>query len=172
MKKLIFSTLVAVGLLSSVAGCAQQDKSKRPSPPDSVSQTTANGLVITINYSQPAIKGRTIGKEIAPYGKVWRTGANEATTFEISKDARVEGQPLPAGKYGLYTLPGENEWTVIFNKTWKQWGTVYKMEEDALRVKAKPGKAQTFYEKMTFAIDKTGKVSLMWGDTQVDFNVK
>lgn len=163
---------MAVGLLSSIASCAQQDKSQRPSPPDSVTQTTNNGLVITINYSQPGIKGRTIGKEIAPYGKVWRTGANEATTFEISKNAKIEGQSLPAGKYSLYTIPGEDEWTIILNKTWKQWGTVYKMEEDVLRVKVKPGKAKSFYEKMTFAIDKTGKVSLMWGDTQVDFDVK
>ena len=172
MKKIILFSLVAVGLLNSIAGCAQQDKSQRPSPPDSVSQTTNSGLIITINYSQPGVKGRTIGKEIAPFGKVWRTGANEATTFEVSKNATIEGQPLPAGKYSLYTIPGENEWTIIFNKTWKQWGTVYKVEEDVLRVKVKPGKSPSFTEKMTFAIDKSGKVSLMWGDTQVNFTVK
>jgi hypothetical protein len=127
--------------------------------------------VVTIEYSQPSVKGRKIGTEIAPYGKVWRTGANEATVFEVSQDVKVEGQPLAAGKYGLYSIPGENEWVIIFNKTWKQWGTQYKEADDALRVNVKPGKTAEFTEKMTFTIDKSGKVSLMWGDVQVDFNV-
>ncbi|HLF46034.1 MAG TPA: DUF2911 domain-containing protein, partial [Chitinophagaceae bacterium] len=91
---------------------------------------------------------------------------------EVSKDVKVEGQPLPAGKYGLYSIPGAEEWVIIFNKTWKQWGTNYKEAEDALRVKVKPGKSSSFTEKMTFAINKSGKVSLMWGDVQVDFQVE
>jgi hypothetical protein len=171
MKKLLlFSLLLSSALFTKTF--AQPDKSKRPSPPALVTETTDSGLIITIDYSQPSIKGRTIGKEIAPYGKVWRTGANEATIFEISKDAKIDGQPLAAGKYGLYSIPGEDEWTIIFNKTWKQWGLSYKEEDDALRIKVKPSKAPIFTEKMTFAIDKTGKVILMWGDTQVSFMVK
>ena len=109
---------------------------------------------------------------LAPAGKIWRTGANEATVFETSKDVTIEGKMLPAGKYSLYTIPGEKEWTIIFNKTWKQWGTVYLDSEDALRVNVKPGKAAQFTEMLTFDISKNGKVSLMWGDTQVDFNVQ
>lgn len=151
---------------------AQQDKSKRASPPAEVSETTASGVTITINYSQPSVKGRTIGKEIAPYGKVWRTGANEATTFEVNKDVTVEGRPLKAGKYSLYTIPNEKEWLIIFNNTWKQWGTQYAEADDVLRVTVKPQKAKSFTEKMTFNISKQGLVSLNWGNTLVNFKVK
>lgn len=172
MKKVLLFSLFTCLLLSSVVVFAQEDKSKRPSPPAKVSATTSTGLAITIDYSQPSLKGRTIGKDIAPSGKVWRTGANEATTFEINKDAKVEGQQLKAGKYSLYSIPGQDEFTVIFNKTWNQWGTVYKEAEDVLRVKVKPSKAPVFTEKMTFTIDKSGKVLLMWGDWQVAFMVE
>jgi hypothetical protein len=172
MKKVLLFTLVSCLVLSGISVFAQQDKSKRPSPPAKVSQTTSTGLTITIDYSQPSLKGRSIGKDVAPLGKVWRTGANEATTFEINKDAKVEGQPLKAGKYSLYSIPGEDEVTVIFNKTANQWGTVYNEAEDALRVKVKPAKATASTEKLTFAIDKSGKVSFMWGEWQVNFMVQ
>ncbi len=171
MKRFLFLSLLSA-ILFNVNVSAQADKSKRPSPPASDSATTASGLKIKIDYSQPSVKGRTIGKDIAPYGKVWRTGANEATTFEISKDAMVEGKKLPAGKYSLYTIPGEKEWTIIFNKTWKQWGTNYKEGDDALRVTVVPSKADKTYEQMTFDADQSGAVTLSWGDTQVRFNVK
>ncbi len=169
MKKVILLSFLTAALVSSISIFAQQDKSKRPSPPAKVSETTSKGLTITIDYSQPSVKGRTIGKDIAPFEKVWRTGANEATTFEINKDAKVEGKPLKAGKYSLYSIPGKDEVTVIFNKTWNQWGTVYNEAEDVLRVKVKPSKAPAFTEKMTFTIDKSGKVLLMWGDWQASF---
>lgn len=167
MKYLVFSLLLLAGLSVN----AQGDKSKRPSPPAVVSETTKNGVTITIDYSQPSLKGRTIGGDIASYGQVWRTGANEATIFEVSKDVKVEGQSLPAGKYGLYSIPGEDEWTIIFNKTWKTWGTNYNEAEDALRIKVKPGKAKEALEKMTFTIDKSGKVQLIWSDVLVPFTV-
>jgi len=169
MKRIFFFAFVAISFFSA---CAQGDKSQRLSPPAKASETTNNGITVTIDYSQPAVKGRTIGVDIAPYGQVWRTGANEATVFEISKAAKVEAQLLPAGKYGLYSIPGENEWVIIFNKTWDQWGTRYQEADDALRVKVKPGKAAMFMERMTFSINKAGKVSLIWGDKQVDFNVQ
>lgn len=170
MKQILF--LSAMVLMVTVA-CGQDDKSKRPSPPAKASETISSGATITIDYSQPSVKGRTIGKEIAPYGQVWRTGANEATVFEVSKDVTVEGKPLPAGKYGLFTIPNENEWVIIFNKNWKQWGAYdYKDADDALRVNVKPGKAPKANEKMTFNVDKSGKVSLLWGEKEVDFAVK
>jgi hypothetical protein len=169
MKKLFL--LSAIGLIS-LGVMAQADKSKRPSPPAKVSETTGSGLTISIDYSQPAVKGREIGKEIAPYGQVWRTGANEATVFEISKDAKVEGKSLPKGKYGLYSIPGKDEWTFIFSKKWNVWGTEYNQSDDALRVTVKPGKAPKFTERMTFTISKSGKVSLLWGDHEADFNVQ
>lgn len=168
MKKLLFSLLTLVCLYAS----GQADKSKRPSPPAIVTETTSNGLAITIDYSQPSVKERKIGVEIAPYGEVWRTGANEATVFEISRDVKIEGKVLAAGKYGLYSIPGEKEWVIIFNKTWKQWGTNYSESDDALRVAVKPTKSKEFKEKMTFTINKEGMVSLIWGDVQVNFSVQ
>lgn len=168
MKQLFFSFLA----LLNISAFAQQDKSKRPSPPALVTETIKTGNVVTIDYSQPSLKGRAIGTELAPYGELWRTGANEATIFEISKDAKLEGQTLPAGKYSLYSIPGEKEWTIIFNKTWKQWGTMYKEADDALRIKVKSEKTKTPMEKMTFEIDKNGTVALLWGELKVDFKVE
>src|SRR5687767_2945801 len=110
MKKLLLLSAIA---LVTISVQAQDDKSKRPSPPAKVTETTSSGAVITIDYSQPSVKGREIGKEIAPFGKVWRTGANEATVFEVSKDVKVEGKALSAGKYGLFSIPNKEEWVII-----------------------------------------------------------
>lgn len=171
MKSLLL--LFATTLLLTAAN-AQDDKSKRPSPPAVATQTLEDGTVVTINYSQPSVKGRTIGKDLEPMeGKVWRTGANEATTFEVSKDVDVNDKHLPAGKYSLFTIDNGKDWTIIFNKTWNQWGAYeYKESEDALRVTTNAGKAKEFAEKMTFNISKDGKVVLLWGDKKVDFKVK
>jgi len=167
MKQLLFSA----ALFLSLVACGQNPPA---SPPAKASETNENGAVITINYRQPSVKGRTIGKDLEPMeGKVWRTGANDATVFEVSKDVKVEDKALAAGKYGLFTIVNGDEWTIVFNKTWKQWGAFsYKEADDALRVKVKGGKTKDFSEKMTFVIDKKGKISLMWGDKQVDFKVK
>ncbi len=165
--------LLAVSLTTMLFACGQDDKSKRPSPPAQAKETLASGAVVTIDYGQPSVKGRTIGKDLEPMpGKVWRTGANEATTFDVSKAVKVEGKDLPAGKYSLFTIAGDGEWTIIFNKNANQWGAYsYKESEDALRVKVKPSKAAQFAEKMTFNVDKNGTVTLLWGDTKVDFKV-
>ncbi len=170
MKKILLLTLIT-GLFTGFNASAQQDKSKRPSPPAKVSETIASGATISIDYSQPSLKGRTIGKDIVPYGEVWRAGANEATVFETNKDVKIEGKTLPAGKYSLYAIPGAERWTLIFNKTWQQWGTAYKQDTDALRVDVKPTKAAATTEKLMYDIAKDGQVSLMWGDTAVNFSV-
>lgn len=166
------SLLIAIVLFLGFTVHAQTDKSKRPSPPAEATQTLKSGAVVTISYSQPSLKGRALGKDIAPFGKVWRTGANEATVFETTKDLKIGNSTLPAGKYSLYTIPGEKEWTVIFNKAWKQWGTVYKETEDALRITAKSEKSDKMMEQMTFEIDKSGEVQLLWGDLEMNFKVK
>ncbi len=170
MKRLLFTALVFA--TTAIAVFAQEDKSKRPSPP-----ATATGMVggkkITIEYSQPSVKGRDTWKDLAPYGKVWRTGANEATTFEVDKDVTIEGKTLPAGKYALFTIPGEKEWTVIFNKTAKQWGAFkYQEADDALRVKVPAKKAPSFTEKFMINVGNTGTVGLMWADAEANFKVK
>jgi hypothetical protein len=172
MKKRI-SMIVAAFMLFAVATQAQTDKSKRPSPPAKVSETIKSGVMVSIDYSQPFLKGRSIGAaDFVPYGKVWRTGANEATVFEVNKDVKINGKALAAGKYGLYTIPGEKEWTIIFNKTWNQWGTKYTEADDALRIMVKPDKNNNSMEKMTFKIEKDGDVELLWGNTEVEFKVK
>lgn len=171
MKKL-FTLILFAAILAGNSASAQVDKSKRPSPPAKVSETLSNGTIVTIDYSQPSLKNRTIGKDIAPFGKVWRTGANEATVFEVNKDVTIEGKTLPAGKYSLYTIPGEKEWTIIFNKTWNQWGTVYKEELDQLRITVKPESTESLKERLTFLISKNGEVSIEWGKTEVEFEVK
>jgi len=110
MKKIFFTlSFLAVSLFSFA-----QEKSERASPPAEATATIGE-TTITINYSQPAVKGRTIWGDLVPYNKIWRAGANETTTFEVSNDVSIDGKTLAAGKYGLYVIPMENEWTIILN---------------------------------------------------------
>lgn len=168
---LLLSMLLLAGTLTTLH--AQDDKSKRPSPLMEA-KATVGDLHIDIDYGSPAVKGRKIWGALVPYGEVWRTGANEATTFEVNKDVEIEGQKLPAGKYSLFTIPGEKEWTLIFNKEASQWGAYnYKAAEDALRVTLKPEKVKEMSERLTFKInEKTGKVTLYWENIAVPFMVK
>lgn len=171
MKFKIFSALM-LAFIFVISANAQEDKSKRTSPP-ATAKAEINGTSIVIDYSQPSVKGRTIFGDLVPYGKVWRTGANEATTFTINREIRVNGKTLAAGKYALFTIPGEKEWTIIFNSVSDQWGAYrYKESKDALRVSASPEKhAQT--EKMTFTLDsKNNMVHLDWATTRVSFAIK
>ncbi len=183
MKKLFVLAVIAACVFTvfnvSAQTTAPKPKAPRPSPPDTVKGTTKSGVDITIAYSQPSINDRTIGKEIAPFdGKVWRTGANEATTIEFSKAVKFEGKDLPAGKYGLYSIPGEKQWVIIINSVWKIWGLNYTKDEatgsktDIFRVPVKTHKTSDFVEKLQFQIDESGKVSFMWGNYVVSFNVK
>jgi hypothetical protein len=176
MKKLFFYFLIISSSITAFNASAQkapEDKSKRPSPPDSAFTTTRSGVDIKITYGSPSVKGRAIGgNEIATYGKVWRSGANEATVFAIDKAVKIEGKLLPAGKYSLYSIPGEKKWIIIFNKTWNQWGTKYSQADDALRVTVKTGVASEFYERLKYEVKRSGKVSFMWGDVKVGFKVK
>ncbi len=104
---------------------------------------------------------------------MWRTGANEATTFEINKDVAIEGKRLRAGKYSLYTIPGEKESTVMFNKVWNQWGTKYDEAEDALKFTVPTKETKDEVEQFTIDINKnSGLVTLEWGDMQIPFKIK
>jgi len=109
---------------------------------------------------------------LVPYGEVWRTGANEATTIEFDKPVKIEGKDLAAGKYALFTIPGENEWTIIINKDVKQWGAFkYKQEDDILRVPVKPAKTSAPVETFNIAVGKDD-IQLKWENTAVAFKVK
>jgi len=162
-------TLSLVLAITVVAG-AQADKSDRPSPPAEVSGMIGDAN-IKISYSSPAVKERTIWGGLVPYEKVWRTGANEATVFETSADINVNGSVLPAGKYGLFTIPGEETWTVIFNSVSDQWGAYnYKSDKDVLRVKATPGES-AFQERMRFVIEGD-QVVLEWERLRLPLMIK
>lgn len=172
MKRYFFSCMYLIGFSLVATTCfGQADKSTRPSPP-ATTQGNINGADITVQYSSPAVRERMIWGELIPYGKVWRTGANEATVFETSKDIKVNGQKLPAGKYGLFTIPGEEEWTFIFNSVWEQWGA-YKYDEtkDVLRVNAKPELRTSFQERLNFQIEDNMLV-LSWSTLQIGLLLK
>jgi hypothetical protein len=170
MKKILFTSLIAIICFGTFA---QDDKSKMPSPPASVTGKIGDAN-LTIKYHQPAVKGRKVWDstgELAPYGKVWRTGANNATTFEIDKDIKVEGKTLEKGKYGLFTIPGEKEWVIIFNSKPAQWGAYsYKEADDVLRVTVPAGKSASFNERFLIALDKN-VVNLSWENVKVGFKV-
>lgn len=170
--KPLFAILTILFTISALSAVAQEDKSQRPSPP-AESSATVGSTQVTIDYSQPAVKGREIFGTLVPYDEVWRTGANEATTFEVDKDVLIEGQPLPAGKYALFTIPGEDEWAIIFNRTAEQWGAYeYDQEQDVLRVNVEPTKVPEEAELLSFDVDESGEVSLQWADTEVTFQVE
>ena len=172
MKKLLFaSALLALFILPFSRLNAQEDKTKRPSPP-AEAHATLGDTHVSINYSSPAVKGRTIWGELVPYGKIWRTGANGATVFETSPDLLVNGQKLPAGKYGLFMIPGKEEWVVVFNSVWDQWGAFrYDTAFDVLRINVKPEQSPAFNERMKFEINDH-VISLLWENMKVSFVAK
>ena len=176
MKKIFKSTfmllLITVATANLFKANAQdEDKTKRPSPPAMASAKVGEANVV-INYGQPSVKGRKVWGDLVPFGQVWRTGANEATTFETDKDIKVQGKALPAGKYGFFTIPGEKEWTIIFNKVPNQWGAFkYDASKDFLRVFAKPKKSTAFNEKLLYSVNKKGAVSIAWENLDVDFKI-
>jgi hypothetical protein len=176
MRKSLSCLIAALAALVFVSTTrAQQLDLPRPSPKATVSQTV--GLTdVTITYCRPGVKGRVIWGGLVPYDQVWRTGANEATTITFSDDVTIEGTNLPAGTYGLFTMPGKDEWTVVFNKGAKQWGAYeYKQADDVLRIKVKP-QATEFHELMTFSFPavstESAQVALSWEKVQVAFTFK
>lgn len=142
---------------------------QKASPPAEVTAKVGDAT-ITINYSQPGVKGRTIYGGLVPYDNVWRTGANEATAFETTGDIVVGGKKLAAGKYGIWTIPGEDEWTWIFSSSWDTWGTNYDPTKDVIRIKGTFEDASESMERMTFKIED-GTVSLHWADKVASFSI-
>jgi len=177
IRRTIFSlfTLVCLSLslpiiAQTAAGKTSAKKDERPSPP-MIAENTIGNLTVTIKYNSPGVKGRTIWGELVPYNKVWRTGANEATTFEVSRDSKIEGNGLFAGKYALFTIPGETEWTVIINQVSDQWGA-YKYDEskDVFRFKVKPQRGE-FKERLEFNVSEKGRVTMAWENIVIGFDI-
>lgn len=131
------------------------------------SEWTIDGANISIEYGRPSLKGRTVGKEVAPYGKPWRTGADEATTLKTDKPLKFGTLAVPAGTYTLYTLPGESEWQLIVSKKTGQWGVPYPEGQDLGRVPMKVGKTSAPVEQLTISVDDTaqgGTLRVEWGN--------
>jgi Protein of unknown function (DUF2911) len=169
------SVVLLVCVVFTAAQPAQQDKSKRPSPPGTA-EVTLKGKKITIDYSRPFLKGRHVGQELAPYGKVWRTGANEATTLTTEVDLTIGGTKVPAGKYTLWTLPSEGTWKLIINKQTGQWGTNYDESQDLARIDMQKSALPQSVEQFTISFDKksenTANLNLDWENTRVFVSVK
>jgi hypothetical protein len=177
--------VLAGSLLATVAlGQQPQPPAPAPPPPMRLPQASQGASVkqtiglndVTITYSRPGVKGRKIWGGLVPYSNVWRTGANAATTIQFTDDVLVEGQPLPAGTYSLHTIPGEKEWTLIFNKDANQWGSYsYDAAKDAVRVKVTP-MAGPPQEWMQFRFEdpsiNSARVVLAWENLQVPFTIK
>jgi len=167
---------ICLFLIGALPLAAQTPALKLPRASQHAVITQTVGLTdITIDYSRPVAKGRAIFGGLVPYDKVWRTGANDATTITFSDDVTINGQALAKGAYSLHTIPGKDSWTIIFNKVAKQWGSFsYDQAQDALRVTAKPQKAP-FAEVFTIGFpDVTpdnATVVLRWADLAVGFTV-
>lgn len=168
------AVLSLVVLLSLVA--VAQEKKPLLSPRKSAEYTFVDGKKVTIDYGSPSMRGRRIMGGLVPYGKVWRTGANEATGFVTDTNLVIGGTSVPAGKYTIYTLPNENSWQLIINKQTGQWGTVYNQSQDFARISMKVDSLNSPVEAMTFSFEKTGDDSanlvLEWEKTKLSIPLK
>jgi len=136
---------------------AQQDKSKRPSPPASAQFTFPDGKTLKIDYSSPRMKGRKVAGGLEPYGQVWRVGANEATTFVTDTDLMVGDKEVPAGSYTIFAIPGESQWTLIISKKTGEWGIPYPGAQfDFGRTTMKVQKLDAPLEDFTISLVKAG----------------
>ena len=172
-KQIVF--LTSLLLAFTVLAACQQDKSKRPSPPAQAQCSFSDGKTITVDYSSPRMKGRKIYGGLVPYGKVDRTGANEATTFVPTADVTVGGKTVPAGNYTIFTIPNPDKWTLIINKKTGEWGIPYKYEADELaRVDMKVSQTPSPVENFTIAFDQKGNactLNIKWENTQASVDI-
>jgi hypothetical protein len=177
MKKLIVVlalVLVGVGVFFGVKA-SQQDKSKRPSPSATAQCALADGKTITVDYSSPRLKGRKVGDKIAPYGEVWRAGANEATTFVTTADLVVGGTKVPAGSYTLFAMPNPDKWTLVISKKTGEWGVPYPgADSDFARVDMKVSALPSPMENFTISFDKSGSgctLRMEWDTTRASVEI-
>ena len=166
MKKLIALFLISTFTLNFTL--AQKN---RASPKEST-KGKIDQLDVTIVYGSPSVKGRVIWGELVPFDKIWRAGANEATTFEFSKDVEIENKKLPAGKYSFFIIPNMEKSTLIFNNDANQWGAYnYNIDKDQLRVDVKPSISSDEIEKLVYEIDQSN-ILLKWSNWGISFDVK
>ena len=182
--RMTLCTLLAAGMLAAPAmfaqmsgnmgGMAAADAKKMPSPPAKAT-VSLDGKAVTINYSAPSMRGRKIMGDLVPYGQVWRTGANAATTLTTAADLMIGDLKVPAGKYTIYTLPAAGTWKLIINKQTGQWGTKYDQAQDLVRVEMKKSTLPQPQEKMSINFEHTQgattELHIRWETTDVSVPV-
>jgi hypothetical protein len=176
MKK--FALLTSLCFVIATFACAQmgsQDKAKRPSPPASAQCKFSDGKTVKMDYSSPRMKSRKIFGGLVPYGQVWRTGANESTTFVTDADLMAGGQNVPAGSYTVFTIPEESKWTLIISKKTGEWGTDYPGEkEDLARLPMSVAKTAAPVENFTIGFDQAGNkctLHMDWENTRASVDI-
>jgi hypothetical protein len=169
------TTFLVVALSVLCAGTLVFGQDKPASPPASASCKFSDGKTIQTAYSSPRMKGRKIYGGLVPYGEVWRTGANEATTFVTDTNLTVGGKDVPAGSYTIFTVPAADKWTLIINKKTGEWGIPYKYEADELaRVDMKVSKLPAAVENFTIAYEQKGggcDLHLDWDMTRASVSI-
>lgn len=171
----IKSIVLSAGLFAATSLSAQLE-TPQPSPTATVTQKV--GLTdITVEYSRPGVKGRTIFGDLIPYGEVWRTGANGSTKLTVSDDVKIGGQEVPAGTYALYTIPNKDEWTIIIHENTSHWGVgKYKADEDLVRFNVKSSELLNNIESFTIDFgtftENGAKMNLSWANTMVSFAIE
>jgi hypothetical protein len=172
-KRLAF--LLFVMSAFTLLACAQQDKSKRPSPAAHAQCKLPDGKTINVEYSSPRAKGRKIFGALVPYGQVWRAGANEATTFVTTANLTIAGKDVPAGNYTIFAVPNPDKWTLIISKKTGEWGIPYPGESDDLaRVDMKVSKTPAAVENFTIALDSAAggcSLSMEWENTRATVEI-
>jgi hypothetical protein len=177
---LIAVSLFAVATLASAQMNMSDDKSKRPSPPASAACKFSDGKTIKIDYSSPRAKGRKIfgeasEKALVPYGQIWRSGANDATTFVTDTNLNVGGKAVPAGSYTIFTVPKADAWSLVISKKTGEWGTDYPGEkEDLVRAPMTVSKTSAPVENFTIAFDQAGSkctLRMEWENTRASVEI-
>jgi hypothetical protein len=162
-KRMVFVALLLPVL--SLLACAQQDQSKRPSPPAQAQCKFTDGKSVKTDYSSPRMKGRKIFGGLVPYGEVWRTGANDATTLVTDTNVKIGDKDVPAGSYTIFTVPGADKWVLIISKKTGEWGIPYPGEgEDFVRTDMRVSPLPAPVESFTIAFDQTGSACVMHVD--------
>jgi len=173
-------TLLSIATVALLFVGTEMSQAQVKLPPASSTSTISQGLGIkniSLSYQRPNMNGRKIFGALVPYNEVWRTGANNIPSITFEEEVSIEGNAVPAGTYGIFTIPSQNEWTVILSKNPKQWGSYqYKQEEDFLRFKVKPQSLANPVETFTISFEdvtpKSTHVSLAWEKTKVGFTIK
>jgi hypothetical protein len=171
-----FSFLAFLLITLSLCASAQKDKSQRPSPPAQAKCSFSDGKTVTTDYSSPRAKGRKVFGDLVPYGEVWRTGANEATTFVTTANLTIGSLMIPAGNYTMFTVPQQDKWTLIINKKTGEWGIPYKYQSDELgRTDMDVSKTSGPVENFTISFHEMGTgchMYLDWENTRATVEIK